>query len=70
MNRDYTLRNGLANLKDRVRVVDRDGMDLGYMTVDKAQRLAAEQGGELSVIAREDKMAIVRIVLIKKSPAS
>jgi len=69
VNRDYTLRSGLANLSDQVRVIDRDGTDLGYMTVAKAQRLAAEQGGEVSVIAREDKVAIVRIVLIKKSPA-
>jgi translation initiation factor IF-3 len=68
MNRDYTLGSGLANLSDQVRVVDRDGTDLGYMMVAEAQRLAAEQGGELSVIAREDKVAIVRIVLIKKSP--
>jgi translation initiation factor IF-3 len=68
MNRDYTLGGGLANLNERVRVVDRDGMDLGYMTVADAQRLAAEQSGELSVIAREDKVAIVRIVIIKKTP--
>ena len=68
VNRDYTLDSGLANLSDRVRVVDRDGTDLGYMMVAEAQRLAAEQGGELSVIAREDKVAIVRIVIIRKAP--
>ena len=67
VNRDYTLGSGLANLSDEVRVIDRDGTDLGYMIVAEAQRLAAQQGGELSVIAREDKVAIVRIVLIKKS---
>ena len=38
------------------------------MMVAEAQRLAAEQGGELSVIAREDKVAIVRIVIIRKAP--
>ena len=62
------MKNGLANRNDRVRVVDHDGTDLGYMAVAKAQRLAAGQGGELSVIAREGKVAIVRIVLIKKTP--
>jgi len=69
VNRDYTLGSGLANLSDRVRVVDRDGTDLGYMIVAEAQRLAAEQGGELTVIAREGKVPIVRIVLIRKAPA-
>ncbi|HEX5219285.1 MAG TPA: hypothetical protein VFZ59_06930 [Verrucomicrobiae bacterium] len=69
MNRDYTWGSGIANRNDRVRVVDCDGMDLGYMSVADAQRRAAEQGGELSVIAREDKLAIVRIVRIKPPPA-
>ena len=70
MNTDYTWDNGLSTLNDKVRVIDHDGTDLGYMFVAKAQRLAARQGGELSVIAREDKVAIVRIVLIRKAPAS
>jgi translation initiation factor IF-3 len=69
VNRDYTLSTGLANLSDRVRVIDHNGMDLGYMIVAEAQRLAARQGGELSVIAREGQLAIVRVVLIKKSPS-
>jgi len=69
VNRDYTLGSGRANLSDQVRVIDRDGTDLGYMIVAEAQKLAAEQGGELSVIAREEKVAIVRIVLIRKAPA-
>ena len=69
MNRDYTLGSGLANLSDEVRVINRDGTDLGYMIVAEAQKLAAEQGGELSVIAREEKVAIVRIVFIRKAPA-
>lgn len=67
MNRDYTLGSGLANLSETVRVIARDGTDLGYMVLAEAQRLAAEEGGELSVIAREEKVAIVRIVLIKKA---
>ena len=68
MNRDGTLGNGLANLSDRVRVIDRDGTPLGFMIVAEAQRLASEQGGELVVIAREVGVTVVRIVLVRKAP--
>ena len=68
MNRDGTLGSGLANLSDRVRVIDRDGTQLGVMIVAEAQKLASEQGGELIVIAREAGVAVVRIVLVRKAP--
>jgi translation initiation factor IF-3 len=68
MSRDGTLGSGLANLSDRVRVIDRDGTDLGFMIVAEAQRLASEQGGELVVIARKERVTVVRIVLVRKAP--
>ena len=68
MSRDFTLGSGLANLSDRVRVIDRDGTDLGFMIVAEAQRCASEQGCELVVIAREGKLTVVRIVLVRKAP--
>jgi len=68
MNRDGTLGSGLANLSDKVRVIDRDGTPLGFMIVAEAQRLASEQGGELIVIGRESGVPIVRIVLVRKAP--
>jgi translation initiation factor IF-3 len=42
MSRDGTL-SGLANLNDRVRVIDRDGTDLGCMMVAEAQKIASDQ---------------------------
>ena len=69
MSRDGTLAGGLANLSDRVRVIDRDGTDLGFMIVAEAQRLATQQGGELFVIEREERVTVVRIVLVRKAPA-
>jgi translation initiation factor IF-3 len=68
MNRDGSLGSGLANLSDRVHVIDRDGTDLGFMLVAEAQKLAAQQGGELFVIERERGVTTVRIVLVKKAP--
>jgi translation initiation factor IF-3 len=70
VKRDFTLGSGLANLSDQVRVIDRDGTVLGFMTVAEAQGRASEQGGELVVIAREAGVTVVRIVLVKKAPRS
>ena len=39
VNRDEALPEGLANLGDTVRVIDRDGTDLGLMIVAEAQKL-------------------------------
>jgi translation initiation factor IF-3 len=66
MSRDGTL-SGLANLNDRVRVIDRDGTDLGFMMVAEAQKIASDQGGELVVIARVKNVTAVRVVLVKKA---
>jgi len=66
--RDGTLASGLANLSDRVRVIDRDGTMLGIMIVAEAQRLASEQGGELYVLGRKAGVTVVQIVLVKKAP--
>ena len=68
MNRDGSLVGGLANLSDRVHVIDRDGTDLGFMIVAEAQRLASDQGGELFVVERDAHNPVVRIVLVKKAP--
>jgi translation initiation factor IF-3 len=68
MNRDAGLPGGIANLGDTVRVVDRDGTDLGLMILAEAQRRALEQNGELFVIAREPKPPVLRIVLVRKAP--
>ena len=62
MNRGFTLTGGLANLGDTVRVIDRDGTDLGLMIVAEAQRLASEQGAELFVLAQAKEATVVRIV--------
>jgi translation initiation factor IF-3 len=62
MKRSCELGIGLANLGDQVRVVDRDGSALGFMTVVEAQKRASEQHGELVVILRTEKMTVVRIV--------
>jgi translation initiation factor IF-3 len=67
MSRDGTLSGGLANLNDRVRVIDRDGTDLGFMIVAEAQKIASDQGGELVVMARERGITVVRVVLVKKA---
>lgn len=67
MNRGAGLPGGLANLGDTVRVIDRDGTDLGLMIVAEAQKLASEQGAELFVIERTDKPPVVRIVLVRKA---
>ena len=68
MKRDSTLAGGLANLSDRVRVIDREGTDLGIMIVAEAQRVASEQSGELFVVGSEGRLKVVRIVLIRKAP--
>ena len=68
MSRDATLSGGLANLSDRVHVIDRDGADLGFMIVAEAQQIASSQGGELVVLARDKGMTRVRVVLVKKAP--
>jgi translation initiation factor IF-3 len=49
MNRGAGLPKGLANLGDTVRVVGRDGADLGLMIVAEAQKLASDQGARLFV---------------------
>jgi translation initiation factor IF-3 len=67
MNRGAGLPGGLANLGDTVRVIDRDGTDLGLMIVAEAQKLASEQGAELFVIERTTKPPVVRIVLVRKA---
>jgi translation initiation factor IF-3 len=68
VSRDVTLGGGLANLNDRVRVIDRDGTDLGFMIVAEAQKIASDQGGELVIIAHERKVTVVRVVLVRKAP--
>jgi len=68
MSRDGTLSGGLANLNDRVKVIDRDGTDLGFMIVAEAQRIASDQGAELVVIEREKSITVVRVVLVRKAP--
>jgi len=67
MNRGAALSGGLANLSDTVRVIDRDGSDLGPMIVAEAQKLASEQGAELFVIAHAAKPPVVRIVVVRKA---
>jgi hypothetical protein len=62
MKRGADLGIGLANLSDQVRLVDRDGTILGFMTVAEAQRRASQKAGELVTILRSDEMTIVRIV--------
>ena len=66
MNRGAGLPGGLANLSDTVRVIDRDGTDLGFMIVAEAQKRASEHGAELFVIAREAKPPVVHIVEVRK----
>lgn len=53
---------GLSNLGDTVRVIDRDGSDLGLMIVAAAQQCAARQNGELFVVSDPYEDIIVRIV--------
>lgn len=65
MNRGAGLPGGLANLGDTVRVIDRDGTDLGLMIVAEAQKRASEQGAELFVIERTAKPPVVRIVEVR-----
>jgi translation initiation factor IF-3 len=67
MNRGGTLPGGLANLNDTVRVIDRDGTDLGLMIVAEALRLASEQGAELFVTEHRAKPPVVRIVVVRKA---
>ena len=50
-----------------VRVIDRDGTDLGVMIVAEAQKLASEQGAELFVTAHTAKPPVVRIVIVRKA---
>ncbi len=67
MNRDGALPGGLANLSDTVRVIDRDGTELGLMIVAEAQKLASEQGAELFVTEHTAKPPVVRIVVVRKA---
>jgi translation initiation factor IF-3 len=67
MNRGGTLPGGLANLNDTVRVIDRDGTDLGLMIVAEAQKLASEQGAELFVIEHTATPPVVHIVIVRKA---
>ena len=66
MNRGAGLPGGLANLGDTVRVIDRDGTDLGLMIVAEAQKRASQQAAELFVIERTAKPPVVRIVEVRK----
>jgi len=68
MNRAAGLSGGLADLGDTIRVIDRDGADLGLMIVAEAQKRASEQGAELFVIARtaNNEPPVVRIVEVRK----
>jgi translation initiation factor IF-3 len=66
MNRGAGLPGGLSNLGDLVRVIDRDGTDLGLMIVAEAQKLASDQGGEIFVSERAARPQVVRIVLVRK----
>jgi translation initiation factor IF-3 len=68
MSRDGTLSGGLANLSDRVKVIDRDGTDLGFMIVAEAQKIASDQGAELVVTERNGSITVVRVVLVRKAP--
>lgn len=68
MNRNGSLISGLANLSDRVHVIDRDGADLGFMIVAEALSVAANQGCELVVVEHDADRPVVRIVLVKKAP--
>jgi translation initiation factor IF-3 len=68
MSRDGTLSGGLANLNDRVKVIDRDGTDLGFMIVAEAQKVASDQGAELMVVERKGSITVVRVVLVRKAP--
>ena len=67
MSRGAALPSGLANLNDTVRVIDRDGSELGVMIVAEAQRLASEQGAELFVTEHNAKPPVVRIVIVRKA---
>ena len=66
MKRDSGLPSGLANLGDKIRVIDRDGTDLGLMIVAEAQKRASGQGAELFVIDRTAEPPVVRIVEVRK----
>jgi hypothetical protein len=66
MNRGAGLPRGLANLGDTVRVLDRDGTDLGPMIVAKAQKLAADQNAELFVTDRTATPPVACIVDVRK----
>ena len=67
MNRGLGLPGGLANLSDTVRVIDRDGTDLGLMIVAEAQKIASDQGAELFVSEYTAKPPVVRIVIVRKA---
>ncbi len=67
MSRGAALPGGLANLSDTVRVIDRDGAELGFMIVAEAQRLASERSAELFVIDHEAEPPVVRIVIVRKA---
>lgn len=66
MNRGAGLPSGLANLGDTVRVVDRDGTDLGLMIVAIAQKIASEQGAELFVADPKASPPVVRVVMVRR----
>ena len=66
MNRGAGLPIGLANLGDTVRVVGRDGVDLGLMIVAEAQKLASDQGAELFVTDPTATPPVILIVEVRK----
>ena len=65
MNRGAGLPGGLANLGDSVRVIARDGADLGRMIVAEALKLASEQGAELFVTEPTAKPPVVCLVVVR-----
>jgi len=62
MKRGSDLPGGLSNLGDTVRVIDRDGSDLGMMIVAAAQHCAARQNAELFVVSDPYEDTVVHIV--------
>jgi translation initiation factor IF-3 len=61
-NRGHLLPSGLSDLSQSVRVVGRDGKQIGLLTVMEAMQRAAAEQCELLTVAPDVKPPICRIV--------
>ena len=62
MKRSYALAGGCSNLSDEIRVISPELVDLGFMTVAEAHKLATALYAELVLLTPGCNMKVFRLV--------